>query len=60
VYVSGVKETRKFIEWFRVKSGKLAAQKQGEYLILVPERADGFRVTISALRSLGEGEGVSF
>jgi hypothetical protein len=60
VNVSGVKQTRKFIEWFRAKSSKLAAQMKGEYLILAPETADGFRATISALRSLGEGEGVSF
>jgi hypothetical protein len=36
------------------------AQMKGEYLILLPENADGFRATISALRSLGEGEGVTF
>jgi hypothetical protein len=28
--------------------------------MLVPETADAFRSTISALRSLGEGQGVSF
>jgi hypothetical protein len=28
--------------------------------MLVPETADGIRTTISALRSLGEGDGVSF
>jgi hypothetical protein len=33
---------------------------KGEYLMMVPETADGFRATISALWSLGKGEGVSF
>jgi hypothetical protein len=33
---------------------------KGEYLMLVPETADGFRATISALRSLGGDDGVSF
>jgi hypothetical protein len=33
---------------------------KGQYLMLVPETAGGFRATISALRSLREGEGVSF
>jgi hypothetical protein len=32
---------------------------KGEYTILVPETADGFRVTIGDLKSLGDGEGVS-
>jgi hypothetical protein len=54
VYVSGVKEMRKFLDWVRAKSGKLAVQMGGEYLMLVPETAGGFRATISALRSLGE------
>jgi hypothetical protein len=61
VYVSGVKNPRSFLEWVRTKSAsKLVAQMKGEYLMLVPETADGFRATISALRSLGEGDGVSF
>jgi hypothetical protein len=30
------------------------------YLMLVLETADGFRATISALRSVGESDGVSF
>jgi hypothetical protein len=33
---------------------------KGDYLMLAPETADGFPATTSALRSLGEGEGVSF
>jgi hypothetical protein len=58
--VSGAREVRKFLDWVRAKTVKLAAQMKGEFLMLVPERADRFRATISALRSLGEGEGVSF
>jgi hypothetical protein len=61
MYVSGVKNPRSFLEWVRTKSAsKLVAQMKGEYLMLVPETADGFRATISVLRSLGEGEGVRF
>jgi hypothetical protein len=51
VYVSGVKKLRNFLEWIRTKSASTrVAQMKG----------DGFRVTIDALRSLGEGDGVSF
>jgi hypothetical protein len=61
VYVSGVKNPRSFLEWARTKSAtKFVAQMKGEYFMLVPETADGFWATIGALRSLGEGEGVSF
>jgi hypothetical protein len=61
VYVSGVKNTRRFQEWIRAKSGSnLVAQMKGEILMLVPDTADGFRATIGALRSLDESEGVSF
>jgi hypothetical protein len=60
-YMSGVKNTRRFLEWIRAKSGsKLVAQMKGEVLIPVFETADGFRATIGALRSLDEREGVSF
>jgi hypothetical protein len=33
---------------------------KGEYVMPVPETADGFRATIIALRSFGGDEGVSF
>jgi hypothetical protein len=59
VYVSGVRG-KKIPRLASREVGKLADQMKGEYLMLVPETADGFRTTISALRSLGEGEGVSF
>jgi hypothetical protein len=56
-----VSNTRKFLEWIREKTAsKLLAQLRGETLMLVPETADGFRATLLALRSLGEGKGVSF
>jgi hypothetical protein len=61
VYVSGVKNPRSFLEWVHTKSAsKLVAQMKGEYLMLVPETADGFRATIGALRSLGEDDGMIF
>jgi hypothetical protein len=61
VYVSGIRNTRKFLERIRAKSArKLLAQMKGEILMLVPETADGFRAAIGALRSLGECKGVSF
>jgi hypothetical protein len=61
VYVSGVKNPCRLLEWVRTKSAtKLVAETKGEYLMLVPECADGFRATFGALRSLGEGEGVTF
>jgi hypothetical protein len=55
-----VGNTRKFLEWIFATASKLAAQMKGEFLMLVPERADDFRDTIGALRSLGKGKGVSF
>jgi hypothetical protein len=61
VYVSGVKNTRRFLDWIRAKSGsKLVAQMKGKILMLVPETAGGFRATIGALRYLDANEGVSF
>jgi hypothetical protein len=53
VYVSGLRNTRWFLEW-------IVAQIKGKYLMLVPETADGFRLTIGTLSSLDEGQGVSF
>jgi hypothetical protein len=61
VYVSGVKNTRKILDWIRAKSkSKLVAQMKKEILMLVPETSDGFWTTIGALRSLEVREGVSF
>jgi hypothetical protein len=56
-----VKNARRFLEWFRAKSGSsLVDQMKGEILMLVSETANGLRATIGALRSLDESEGVSF
>jgi hypothetical protein len=61
VYVFGLKNTRRFLERIRAKSGsRLVAQMKEEILMLVTETADCFRATIGALRSLDEIEGVSF
>jgi hypothetical protein len=61
VYVSGVKNTLKFLEWIRAKSeSKLVAQIKGEILMLMSETADGFWAAIGALRPLNVSEGVSF
>jgi hypothetical protein len=61
VYVSGVKNKCKFLDWIHAKSeSKLVAQMKGEILMLVPENADGFRATMGALRTLDVIEGVSF
>jgi hypothetical protein len=58
LYVSGVQNTCKFLDWIRAKSeSKLMAQMKGELLMLEPETADGFRATIGALRSLDVSEG---
>jgi hypothetical protein len=54
VYVSGVRNTRRFLNWFRAKSAiKLVAQMKGEILMLVPDTADGFRATIGASMKTG-------
>jgi hypothetical protein len=52
---------RGFLTWIRAscQSG-LSAQIKGKKLMLVPQTAEGFRATISALRSLNESKGVSF
>jgi hypothetical protein len=60
VYISGVKNTHKFLDWIRAKSeSKLVAHMKGEILMPVPETADGFRATIEALRSVDAREGLS-
>jgi hypothetical protein len=61
IYVSGVTDTRGFLAWLRelCPSG-LSAQMKGERLMLVPKTGNGFRATVSALRSLDGSKGVSF
>jgi hypothetical protein len=57
----GVRNLRKFLGWIRAKTAsKLLAQMTGEILMLVSETAEGLRAIIGALRSLGQGKGVSF
>jgi hypothetical protein len=61
VFVSGVKDTRGFLAWLRSKCpSSLCAQMKGEKLMIVPGTADGFRATVSALRSLDWSKGVTF
>jgi hypothetical protein len=53
VFVSGVRKTHRFPDWFREKSASnLVAQMKGEILKLVPETAEGYMAAISALRFL--------
>jgi hypothetical protein len=61
IYVSGDTDTRGFLTWLRAsfQSG-LLAQIKPENLILVPRTAEGFRATVSALRTLEGSKGVSF
>ena len=60
VYVSGFTDTRSFLTWLRAsfQSG-LSAQIKGDKLMLVPRSAEGFRATVSALRSLDWSKCVS-
>jgi hypothetical protein len=59
--VSGVTDTRGFLSWVRpsCQSG-LSAQIKGEKLMLVLRKADGFKATVSALRSFDGSKGLSF
>ena len=61
IYVSGVTDTRGALTWLRAscQSG-FSAQIKREKLIVVPQTAEGFRATVSALRSLDGSKGVSF
>jgi hypothetical protein len=59
IFISGVRDTRAFLAWLRVSCpGGLAAQLKAEKLMVVPLTGNGFRATVSALRSLDGG--VSF
>jgi hypothetical protein len=61
VYVSGVRNPRKFLEWIRANSAsKILAQMKVKIVMLVPETPDGFQDTIGALRSLEVGNDMSF
>jgi hypothetical protein len=61
IYISGVNDTRAFLVWLRASCPiELTAQLKAEMLMVVLSAADGFRATVSALRSFDEREGVSF
>jgi hypothetical protein len=61
IFISGVSNTRSFLAWLRASCpGGLKTQLKGEKLMVVPSTADGFRAVVSALRSLGGKDGVSF
>jgi hypothetical protein len=49
------------LDWLRAACpGGLTVQIKAEKLMVVPSTADGFRVDVSALRSLDGGEGLTF
>jgi hypothetical protein len=53
IFVTGVTDTMGFPTWLRASCPcSLTAQLKTEKLMLVPSTADGFRATVSALRSL--------
>jgi len=61
IYVTRVTDTLGFLSWLRALcQGGLSAQMKGEKLMLVHRTAEGFRATVSALRSLDGSKGVSF
>jgi hypothetical protein len=61
IFASGVSDTRGFITWLRKQCpSSLSAQLKPEKLMIVPGTADGFRATLSALRSLDGSKGVNF
>jgi hypothetical protein len=61
VFVTGVTDTRGFLVWLRTLCpSSLSAQMKGEKVVIVPGTADGFRATVSALRSLDGSKGVTF
>jgi hypothetical protein len=55
-FISGVRVTRAFLAWLRAACpGGLTAQLKAEKQMVVWSTADGFRATVSALRSLDGG-----
>jgi hypothetical protein len=61
IFITGVGDTRAFLAWLRSSCPcDLTAQLKAEKLMVVPSTADSFRATVSALRSLHGGKGVSF
>jgi hypothetical protein len=61
ILISGIDDTRAFLAWLRASCPcKPTAQLKAEKLVIVPATADGFRATVSALRSLDGKSDVSF
>ena len=61
VFVTGVTDTCDFLAWLRTLCpSSLSAQMKDEKLMILPGTADGFRATVSVLRSLDESKGVTF
>jgi hypothetical protein len=61
IFLSGVSNSRGFLTWLRTQCpSSLSTQLKAEKLVTVPGTADGFRATVSALRSLDGSKGVSF
>jgi hypothetical protein len=61
VFVTGVTDTRGFLAWLRTSCpSSLSAQMKGEKLMIAPGTADGFRATLSSLRSHDGSKGVTF
>jgi len=61
IFVSEVKDMRGFLTWIRAsfQSG-LSTQNKWDRLMLFPRTDDGFRATVSTLRSLDGSKGESF
>ena len=61
IFNSGVRDARTFLGWlWATCPGGLTGQLKAEKLMVVPSTANGLRATVSALRYLHAGEGVSF
>jgi hypothetical protein len=61
IFVSGVSHTRGFLTWLRTQCPRsLSAHQKAEKLMIVPGTADGFRATVTAIRSLNGSKGMSF
>jgi hypothetical protein len=61
VYMSGVRNIRRFLDWIRENfASSLVDQVKGKLTMLVPKTADVFGAAVGALLFLDGGKGVSF
>jgi hypothetical protein len=61
IFITGFNDNRGFLSWLRASCPNyLTAQLKAETLMVVPSTADGFRATVSALRSIDGRESVRF